>query len=147
MEAIVATCVSLLSVIGIFRFLGAGNGTYNVSERTGDKGSNLDAILLGFAALGFTIVLIALCLLASKFLGNDKPKKSLSDAERRTEPVFQLDLGNGDRPAEENLEKAFEEKGMARDNSRALKPIDRALGERVHQTDIRKETRSNRIKQ
>ena len=56
-EAIVATCVSLLSVISMFRFLTAGNETYNVSERIGGEGTNLDFILLGYAALGITIVL------------------------------------------------------------------------------------------
>jgi hypothetical protein len=146
-ETIVATCVSLLSVIGIFQFLGAGDRTYNVSERIGGEGMNLDAILLGYAALGITIILLALYLLASKLLGNDKSERSFRDAERKTEPTFQLDLGKGDRPAEENLGKAFKEKEMARDNSERLKPIDRPLGKRMHESDFHRETKSNRIKQ
>jgi hypothetical protein len=146
-EAIVATCVSLLSVISMFRFLGAGNGTYNVSEKTGGDGTNLDIILLAYAALGVAIVLLSLYLFAGKFLGNDKPNKSLRDAERRTESAFQSDMSKGDRPAEENFGKAFKERGMARDNSRRPKPIDRPMGERVHQSDIHKKTKSNKIKQ
>ena len=146
-EAIMATCVSLLSVTGMFRFLGVGNGSYSVSRETGGDSTNLDIILLLYAALGITIVLLLLYLLPGKLLGSDKPKKSLRDAERRTESAFQFDLGKGDRPAEDNLGKALKEMRMARDNSRGLKPIDRRPGEHVHQNDIRKETKSNRIKQ
>jgi len=146
-EAIVATCVSLLSVIGIFRFLGTGNETYNVSEKIGGDGTNLDFVLLPYAVLGIIIILLFVYLFADKLLGNDKPKKSLSDAERRTKSVFQSDLGKGDRPVEENFENASIVRRMARDNSRSPKPIDRPPGERAHQSDIRKETKSNRIKQ
>jgi len=146
-EAIVATCVSLLSVIGIFRFLGTGNETYNVSEKIGGDGTNFDFVLMPYAALGIIIILLFVYLFADKLLGNDKPKKSLSDAERRTESVFQSDLGKGDRPVEENFGDAFIVRGRACDNSRSQKPLHRPLGERVHQSNIRKEIKSKRIKQ
>ena len=56
-------------------------------------------------------------------------------------------MGKGDRSGEENFGKAFKERGMARDNSRSPKPLHRPLGERVHQSNIRKEIKSKRIKQ
>ncbi|MHC4680389.1 MAG: hypothetical protein ACYTEK_17010 [Planctomycetota bacterium] len=115
-EAIVATCVSLLSVIGMFQFLGI-------------------------------TILLALYLFAGKLLGNHKPERSFLDAERKTEPAFQLDLDKGDRPAEEYLGETFQEEEMARDNGERLKPINRPLGKRMHESDFHRETKSNRIKQ
>ena len=72
--AIVATCVSLLSVMGMFRFLGAGVGPHSVSEEAGGQGTNLDFVLLPYAALGIAIVLLAHYLSGAKLLRNGKPK-------------------------------------------------------------------------
>ncbi|MHC4541982.1 MAG: hypothetical protein ACYS74_19715, partial [Planctomycetota bacterium] len=80
-------------------------------------------------------------------LGNHKPERSFLDAERKTEPAFQLDLDKGDRPAEEYLGETFQEEEMARDNGERLKPINRPLGKRMHESDFHRETKSNRIKQ
>jgi len=145
--AIVSACVALLSVIGMFRFLGARDETHNVSEKIGGDGTNLDMVLLPYAVLGIAIILLAIYLFASKLLGSDKPKKPLHNAERRAESAFQLDLGKGDRSAEEHLGKALKEMAMTQNKSRSPKLTNRLLRERVDQSDTSKETKSNRIKQ
>lgn len=143
--AIMATCMSLLSIISMFRVLGVGDGMYNFSEKIGDDSHNLDFILFPYAMLGITIVLILLILLANKLLGKSKPKKFSSEAKRRMESAFPLDLDRGDRSAIENLEKTFQERKMVF-NNQSPKPVDREVEDRVHQSDIRKVTKSNRIR-
>ena len=144
--AIMATCMSLLSVISMFRVLGIGDGTYNVSEKIGGDGHNLDIILLPYGALCIVIVLLALFLLARKLIGN-KPQKFSSETKRRMESAFPFDLDRGDRPAIESFRKTFQERKMVRNNKQSPKPVDRDVEDRVQQSDIRKVTKSNRIKQ
>ena len=141
-----ATCISLLSIISMFRILGVGDGKYNLSEKMGNDGQNLDIILFPYATLSITIVLISLLLLAIKLIGKNKPKKFSSETKRRTELDFPFDLDRKDRLAIENFKKAFQEREMVCNNSQSAKPIDKDLGDRVHQSDIRKVTKSNRIK-
>ena len=145
-NAVVATCVTLLSVISIFRCFEAGNKTSNVSSRISDDGAFLDFILLPYGALGITIILM-LCFFGGKFLRKNKTEKSFRGDERRTEPILPLDLCKSNRIAEENFTEAFEEIEADRDNRKALKPIDRLSEEHVHQSNNHKGTKSNRIKQ
>jgi len=144
--AIMATCMSLLSIISMFRVLGVGDGMYNFSEKIGDDTHNLDFILFPYATLGIAIVLILLILLANKLLGKSKPKKFSSEAKRRTELDFPFDLDRKDRPAIEDFGKTFQEKKTVCNNNQSPKQINRDLEDRVHQSDIRKVTKSNRIK-
>ena len=53
-NAIMATCVTLLSVISIFRCLGTGDKARNITEKTSGYGAFLDFILVGYGALGLT---------------------------------------------------------------------------------------------
>ena len=145
--AILATCVSLLSVMGMFHFLGAGVGPHSVSEKAGGEGTNLDFILLPYAALGIAIVLLSLYLYGAKLLGKGKPKDPLGHAEDRTESVFQPDPGKGDKPAEWKVGKAHGGSMMSQDNCPSPQPTDRLLGKRGHHSDVRKKTNSNRMKQ
>lgn len=145
--ALVAMCVSLLSVIGMFRFLGAGDATYRASDRIRRDGPSADVILIPYAALGIAIIVLALYLFARKLRGSHKPEKSLPDGEGATEQVYQVNLGKGESPAQENLGEGFKERTTGRDNSRGPRLIDGPLGERTHQSDVRQETKSNRIKQ
>jgi len=145
--ATMATCVSLLSVIGMFHFLGAGVGPHNVSEKAGGEGTNLDFILLLYAALGITIVLLSLYLYGAKLLGNGKPKDSLGHAEDRTESVFQPYPCKGDKPAEWKVGKAHRGRMMIQDNCPSPPPTDRLMGKHGHHSDARKEIKSDRMKQ
>ena len=145
--AIVAGCVSLLSVIGMARFFGVEDRMSSVSENTGGQGTNWDIILLLYAALGIAILLLSLYLFLNKLSRRDKSRKPPGDGECQVGSAFQSDMRKSDSLAEENLGKAFEEREMARDNTRNPKPIEKPLGERVYQSDILKETKSNRIKQ
>ena len=145
MKAILTTCVSLLSVTAMFQPLGAGEKTYNVSERISNGGSILDAIRFVYAVFGYTVVFIAILFLFSKLMGKVKPNKSLSNAYRKAKTTLQLNPDKSNRTAKKNLEKVQGRK-MARDNTRNTKPIDRLRREHMFQNDIRKETKSNRTK-
>lgn len=144
--ATVATCVSLLSVIGMLRFLGARDGTYNSAHETGGDSSNVNCILLPYAALGIAILLLALYLFVSRLLGRDKSRKSPTDTERRSESIFHLNRGNGNKPPEVKAAEASREIPMMHESSRAPKRTDRPSGKHVDQNDGRKGTRSSKIK-
>jgi hypothetical protein len=145
--ATVATCVSLLSVMGMFRFLGAGVGPHSVSEEAGGHGTNLDFVLLPYAALGIAIVLLALYLSGARLLRNGKTKDSLGRAEDRTESVFQPYSGKGDKPAEWKVGRPHRGSMMSQDNCPSPPPTDRLLGKHGEKSDVRKKTNSNRMKQ
>ena len=145
--ATMATCVSLLSVIGMFHFLGAGVGPDSVSEKAGDQATNLDFILLPYAALGITIVLLALYLSGAKLLRRGKPKDSLGPVEDRTESAFQPYPCKGDKPAEWKVGKAHRGSMMIQDNCPSPPPTDRLMGKHVNHSDDRKEIKSDRMKQ
>ena len=127
-SCILSVCVSLLSVMGMFHFLGAGFGPNSVSEKAGGEGTNLDFILLPYAALGITIVLLALYLFGTKLLGNGKPKDSPGHAEDRTESVFQPDPGKWDKPAGGKVGKAYRDVMTIQDNCPCPQPINRLMG-------------------
>jgi hypothetical protein len=114
--AIMATCMSLLCIISMFRILGVRDGTHNFSEKTGDDGHNLDIILFSYATLAITIALISLLLLARKLMGNNKSKQFSSKDKRRMESAFPFDLDKGDRPAIESFRKASQKRKMVRNN-------------------------------
>jgi Mn2+/Fe2+ NRAMP family transporter len=145
MKAILTTCVSLLSVTAMFQPLGSGEKTYNISERIGNGGGILDAIRFVYAVFGYTVVFIAILFLVSKLMGKVKSNKSLSNAYRKAKTTLQLDPDKSNRTDKKNLEKVQGRK-MTRDNTRNTKPIDRLRREHMFQSDIRKETKSNRIK-
>lgn len=119
----VAMYTSLLSVMSMFHFLGAGVGPHSVSEKTGSVGANLDFILLPYAALGIAIVLLALYLAGAKLLRNGKPKDSLGHIEDRTASVFQPDPSKGDKPAEGKVGKAHRGRMAIQNNCPGPQPI------------------------
>ena len=145
--AIAATCVSMLSVMGMFHLLGAGVGPHSVSEKAGGQGKNLDFILLPYAALGIAIVLLSLYLYGTKLSRNGKPKDFFGHAEDRTESVFQPDPCKGDKPAEWKVGKAHRGRMMINDNCPSQQPTNRLMGKHVHHSDARKQIKSDRMKQ
>ena len=72
---IVAMCASLLSVIGLFRFFGVGEVTYNVSENNGSQDTNLDIILIPYASLAIAILVMLFLLFLSKIFRKRKEKR------------------------------------------------------------------------
>ena len=84
----------------MFRFLGPGVRPHAVSESASGDGTNLDFILLPYAALGVAIVLLAIYLFVAKHLGKGRPKASLSRAKDGTETTFRPDPGKSDKPAD-----------------------------------------------
>ena len=144
--AVIATFVSMLSGIGILLFLGSGVGPHNVPEKASGEGTNLDFILLLYAALGIAIVLIAFFRFGVTFLQKVQPKGSLGHAEDLTKSVFRPNPGKGDKPAIEKAGKSHGGSVMIQDNCPSLPPTNRLMGKRVHHSDARKETNSNRMK-
>ncbi|MHC4538685.1 MAG: hypothetical protein ACYS74_02755 [Planctomycetota bacterium] len=146
-EATVATCVSLLSVIGMFQFLNTGDGTYNILQRTNGDGADVDMILLPYAAFAIALLLVALYLFARRFLGTEKPERFFHHAERTAEQALKLDWGKGDRRVKEKGTRRLREKKIIRGNSHSLRLMDRPRGKPLHENDSDKKTKSNRIKQ
>lgn len=145
--AIVATCVSLLSVMGMFHFFGAGVGQHSVSDKASGQGTNLDFVLVPYAALGIAIVLLALYLSGAKLLRKGKSKDSLGHAEDRAESVFQPYPGRGDKPAEWKVGKSHRGKVITQNDCRSPQRTDGLLGKHGHHSDVRKEMNSNRMEQ
>lgn len=145
--AIVTTCVSLLSVMGMFHFLGAGVGPHSVSEKAGGQGTNLDFVLLPYALLGVAIVLLSLYLYGARLLRRGKPKDSLGHAEDRTESAFQPYPFKSDKPAEWKVGRARRDSMMSQDNCPSPPPANRLMRKDGHHSDARKEIKSDRMKQ
>ena len=144
--AIAAICVSLLSLIGMFRFLGPGVRPQAVSEEPGGDGTNLDFILLPYAALGVAIVLLAIYLFVAKHLGKGGPKDSLSRAKDGTETTFRPDPGKSDKPAKRNIGKKRRGSTVIQQQPPSSMPPDRLPKKRVRQSDICRETESDRTR-
>ena len=72
---IVAICASLLSVIGLFRFFGAGDITYHVSKERNSQGTHLDIILIPYAVLAIAILIMSLLLFLSKIFRKRSEKR------------------------------------------------------------------------
>jgi hypothetical protein len=144
--AILSTCVSLLCITGMFRFLGPEDWRHNAVEKTGGDSTLLTFILIGFATLGFAMVFVKLYVFLGKILGKNKLDKIFHWTERKANSTFHVDLGKGDSPAQEDFPDAFQETEINRDNNQSPKPTDRPQDERMHPSDIRKDNKSNWIK-
>jgi membrane protease YdiL (CAAX protease family) len=93
--AVIAICVSLLSVIGMIRFFVTDDTMYVVSNNSVDKHTNLDFILIPYVALGILIILMLLL----KFIFKKSEKYGL----HRFNKVYPQDIGKkhtSDRRAE-----------------------------------------------
>jgi|WetSurMetagenome_2_1015567.scaffolds.fasta_scaffold361482_2 hypothetical protein len=60
LSALVAIAVSLLSVLGLIRFISPEAGVDDVSYNSVDKNTNLDFLLTPYIALGITIIIVLL---------------------------------------------------------------------------------------
>lgn len=74
---IVAICVSLLSVIGLYRFFVIADVACKTTENRHDI--TLDFILLPYTALAFAIILVLLLLFVSRISRNHKMNKLRKD--------------------------------------------------------------------
>lgn len=81
-STIVALCVSLLSVIGMLRFLGLANGESSRSGR------NFDVILLPYAALGIAVLLLLLIAFLLKIFRKPKAEKYHNEFYRGKERQY-----------------------------------------------------------
>ena len=78
---IVAICVSLLSVIGLYRFFIVPNVTCEITANRCEI--NLDFILLPYAALALTVILILFLLFVGRISRNHRANRSCKEITRR----------------------------------------------------------------
>jgi len=83
-SVVVALCVSLLGIIGLFRFFGAVDKAVDVVDTSDNSGAVLDVILLPYAALAVTILLLLLLLFLSKMFTSGKLKRHFNQIEERS---------------------------------------------------------------
>ena len=83
--AIVATCVSLLCVVGLFGSFGLGNETSDTAHKNGMLGRNMEIILIPYEALAIAILLTLLFLFLLKVFGGKKLERYLKGTEQRIE--------------------------------------------------------------
>jgi len=81
MSAIVALCVSLLGIIGLFRFFGTADKAIDVVDKSDSSGTVLDVILLPYAALAVAVLLLFLLLFLSKIFQSGKLKRHFNEIE------------------------------------------------------------------
>ena len=72
---IVAVCVSLLAIIGLSQLSAGGDGFQEVTNNEGRTGGILDFILLLYAALGITILLLLLLRFIAKIFRSERVKR------------------------------------------------------------------------
>ena len=72
---IIALCVSLLSTIGLSQLSAGGDGLREANNSEGRTGGILDFILLLYAALGITILLLLLLRFIAKIFRSERVKR------------------------------------------------------------------------
>ena len=83
-SVIVTLCVSLLSIIGLFRFFGATDKAVDIIDISDSSGIIWDVILLPYAALAVAILLLLLLLFLSKIFQSSKLKRHFNQIEERS---------------------------------------------------------------
>ena len=101
-SAVVTLCVSLLGIIGLLRFFRVGDVTYNVSEKSDSQGTNMDIILIPYAALAVAILVMSLLLFLSRIFRKRSKKKHYREFYRGVERSYRLE--DMDKPVERNDE-------------------------------------------
>lgn len=88
---VVALCVSLLSVIGLCRFLLPASKGWELAEKSRRFGIGLDFILLPYAALGLTLLLMSLLLFLNKIFRKRGRKRYYREFYRGAERAYPLE--------------------------------------------------------
>ena len=80
-SVVVTLCISLLSIIGLFRFFGSTDKTVDIIDISDSSGTFLDVILLPYTALAVAILLLLLLLFISKIFQSNKLKRNFNQIE------------------------------------------------------------------
>ena len=99
---VVALCVSLLSVIGLWRFLLPSGGGHASEGKRGGPGTGFDLILLPYAALAIAILIMSLLLFVSRIFRKPSKKWHYREFYRGKERSYPLE--GMDEPVERNDE-------------------------------------------
>jgi len=99
---VVALCVSLLSVIGLWRFLLPSGEGRELPGNGGGSGTGFDLILLPYASLAIAILVMSLLLFLSRIFRKRSKKKHYRKFYRGVERSYRLE--DMDKPVERNDE-------------------------------------------
>lgn len=80
---IVALCISLLCILGLHQYFFVTTEIGEISENSENSGTELNIILLPYAALALAILLLIFLLFAATIFRSDKLKKYFAQTERR----------------------------------------------------------------
>jgi hypothetical protein len=101
-SVVVAFAVSLLSLIGLHRFLLLGSYGHDLPGEGGGPGTGFDLILLPYAALAIAILVMALFLFLSRILRRRSKKRHYQEFYRGVERSRRLE--DMDEPVERDDE-------------------------------------------
>ena len=146
-RVILTTCVALLSVIGIFHYCVPGFGTSNVSGDGDTKGRTVHFLLLLYAALGITMVLIALFLYGPRLRRSVRTNFFTERIKGRPESAGRSIPDRGDRVLRNEMAKLYDRRVMNKDTSRRPNPSEKSFVKQSHQKRISDEGKSNRTQQ
>jgi len=99
---VVAFAVSLLSLMGLYRFLLPSGEGHDLPGRGGGPGTGFDLILISYAALAIAILVMALLLFLSRIFGKRSKKWHCRKFYRGVERSRRLE--GIDEPVERNDE-------------------------------------------
>jgi nitrate reductase gamma subunit len=102
---IVALCVSLLSIIGMFTFVAGRNELQEVNGNGSSTGGSLNLILLLYAVLGIAILLLFLLRFIGKIFRSEKLKKYFEET-KHCEAEHKYPFENASEVREESNEEA-----------------------------------------
>jgi hypothetical protein len=142
-----ATCVALLSIIGIFHYGVPGFGTADGSGDSDTRGRTVHFILLPYAALGLAMVLIALFLYGSRLWPHGRTKAFSGHLEDQGESHGGSAPGRGDWALRDGIAKAHDRRVTDKDTLPGSKPGDRSLVKRSRLKTISDQGKSNRTQQ
>ena len=92
--AIVALCVSLLCIVGLYQFLGPGHKTPELPVRDDKSGIGLHTILLPYATLAIAMLLALFLLFLLNAFRGERLKRYSKDTERRIKAQRIFGFGN-----------------------------------------------------
>jgi len=146
-RGILTTCVALLSVIGIFHHCVSEFGTAGVSGDSDTQSRTVHFILLPYAALGVTMVLIALFVYISKLRRRVGTDVFAERIKGRPESTGRSTPDRVARALHDEMAKVCDRPVMNKDILPRPNPSDKPFAKQSHPKRMSDQGKSNRIQQ
>ena len=146
-KVVLTTCVTLLSVIGIFHYCVPGSETTGVAGESDTQGRTVHFIILPYATLGVTMVLIALFLYGLRLKRSVRTNSFTERTKGRVETTGRSLTDRVDRALHDEMPKPYDRRVMNKDTSRRPNPSDKPFVKQSHPKRISDEGKSNRTRQ